>query len=326
MSLVENKKLFNSYKKKLEEKLEKPDYSKEEDPRKINWKPDNTYRFRLLFYLDNKSNRQGPFIDKYIHNYWNSDTKESDRVTCPTSLYLEGNLGFKNCPICNNNSNLWKEYKNGSQTAYELYKQHKRRFYGFALVYVVNDPVNSENNGKVRIMPYGITIQKFLESEVFGQGDAADPVGSDAFNLEEGYDLIIQVEKNQTDAGNFNKYNPKFAREKTSINIDTETIEKEIKELKFDEDFYSVSSKEELLKFYQDYVLDQNEDDEEEIQSDLEDLLDNEEEEEDIVKEEETSSKSEKQKPKEEKEAIKEENEDDIDIDSILEDIDNDYE
>ena len=263
-----SKKMFESYKTDLGKKMES---GHEEDPRIISFKPDKTFRARLLYYLDDAMpDRTGPFIDKYIHSVFDKVEKKTNSVTCPTSLYLSGKQGFSMCPICANNTKLWDDHKtNGSFTSKELYDRFKRKFYGFALVYVVNDPVNKENNGTVKIMKYGATIMEFLQKEIFdndvkkgrkrGEEETdknKDIVGNMAFDLDSGYDLIVEVVKNVTTEGTLNKYLPKFAREKTSVNVDRDKLEAMIKALNFDKDFYSKSSAEQLMKFYQDEVLD----------------------------------------------------------------------
>jgi len=256
MSLA-TKKLFETYKKELEKKLSAPS-SRETDPRFINFVADKTYRVRLLFFLDPNSGRSGPFIEKWIHSYWDAENKKSSWVTCPTSSYLKGKAGFNACPICTNNSKLWADHKkNASLVAKKLYDTFKRRFHGFAMAYVINDPQTPDNNGKVKLFKYGSKIHDFLQSEIFGQGEEAvsDPVGSEAFDLENGYDLIIAVTKNVTSEGTFNQYALKFAREKTSINCDKKKLEEEIAAIGYDKDFYTLSSDEALLKYYQDFVL-----------------------------------------------------------------------
>lgn len=263
MSLA-TKKMFENYKMTLDKMMEKPKRSA--DPRIIDMKPDTTLRVRLLFYVEPGSDRSGPFVEKYIHYVFDPATKQGSTVVCPTSLYISGNAGFRDCPICTNNSNLWNDYKaNQSLSSKELYDKFKRKFYGFALVYVINDPTNKDNNGKVRILKYGVSISNFFQKEIFGKDVKSkdnepeerysDCVGSAAFDLDSGYDLIIAIEKNVTPIGTYNKYSPKFAREKTPVNVDKEQLERQIKELSFDKDFLVRSTREDIMKFYQDHVL-----------------------------------------------------------------------
>jgi hypothetical protein len=79
-------------------------------------------------------------------------SREFGKIICPSSEYVHGVNGFQMCPVCRNNNKLWKDSKNGSETAKQLYRQFKRKLNGYALVFMINDPVNPENNGKVKIV------------------------------------------------------------------------------------------------------------------------------------------------------------------------------
>lgn len=250
-----NPKEFEMYREDHAKKMEeKPSYK---DPRIVNTIPENTYRFRLLFYVDAKHERKTPFIEKYVHAIWDEEAKKSDFVTCPTSKYLSGDMGFNNCPICSHASKMYKEHmKTQSVSCHEIYKKFKRQFFGYALVYVVNDPTNKDNNGTVKILKFKLGVSEFFEKEINGEKDKEgkiinDPVGYSAFSLTDGYDLILEVGKKDK----WPSYAPKFSREKSSINIDAQKLEAEILALKFDEDFYTSSTKDALTKFFADYVL-----------------------------------------------------------------------
>ena len=252
------KTMFDKYRKDvLERKTTEPSDWKR-DERLVYLKSGNTYRMRLLFFTGKETKRQEPFIEKWSHAYYEEETKASDWVTCPTTEYIKGKAGFRECPICNNNSKLWKQYEAGSPSAKELYKKFKRRFVGYALVYVIKDPINPDNNGHVKIVKYSIGMSDFLKKEILGnEEDGADPIRSAAFDINDGYDLLITVGTKDTEEGKFNSYEYKFAREKTALNVKMEDIEKEAETLNFDQSFYTQSSKEDILKFYNKWVIDQ---------------------------------------------------------------------
>jgi len=318
MSLSSNK-AFDKYKQIVEKRNAANANTKSSDERLIQFKPDNTYRVRLLYYTDKSIEREAPFIEQRIHSVWDEESRRLGKVICPTSNYVNDKAGFDMCPVCRNNSKLWKEHKAGSQTSHELYKKFKRKFYGYSLAYVVNDSFNAENNGKVMILRYGVGISDFFKKEILGEGDdKADPVGSTAFDLEDGYDLIITVSKNPTEFGVFNSYECKFARDKSSINADAKKLETEITALDFDKDFYTLSTKEEIQEFYQDFVLDSVAPDTAEVEEDIKNA--------ETVAD--TPSEVVEEAPAEAKEAEKEPEAKDAgeyDIKSILEDIDKDY-
>ena len=118
-----------------------------EDERFIHFKAGNTYTFRLLFYTEDER-RKVPFITKYQHSHWDDDA-DFDKlkvVTCPTSEYIDYNRGFNKCPICKATRKFYKDKEKGSEIAEELYSQYRRKFHGYAMVYVINDPTNEDNN------------------------------------------------------------------------------------------------------------------------------------------------------------------------------------
>lgn len=259
---LSNTNMFNKYKELVKNRNEEAS-KKVADDRFVQMKAGNVYRMRLLYYTDENLKRTEPFIEQYNHVYWDEVSREFGKIICPSSEYVHGVNGFQMCPVCRNNNKLWKDSKNGSETAKQLYRQFKRKLNGYALVFMINDPVNPENNGKVKILRYGTTIADFFKAEILGETKGkdkdnvvSDPVGSDAFDLDAGYDFILSVTSNPTPEGTFNAYSCKFAREKTSVNVDVDKLEAEIKLLKFDEDFYVSSTKEEIQEFYTNYVLD----------------------------------------------------------------------
>ena len=258
--MIDMRKKFEEMKRQETARLEKKSRSVNEDPRIIKWSQGNTYRLRLLFTTTDK--RDNPFINKNVHSYYNEETKESAWVTCPTSEYLEDLRGFNSCPTCKKLSVYWKESQAGSVSAGELYKQFKRRFYGFAPVFVVSDSANPDNNGKVMIMKYGFKIYEYLKLNIWGvnvkskqvvEGD--ELIGPDAFDLKSGYDLIVSVTANNTQVGKFNAYNMSFSKKQTAVPLSEADVEKAVKEFKFDEDFCTQSSKADLENFYNSYVF-----------------------------------------------------------------------
>lgn len=230
----------------------------DEDPRFIQFKVGNTYQFRLLYYVKDPNERKTPFISKYTHNHWDEDA-EHDKlktITCPTSEYVLYNNGFNKCPVCKATRKFYKDAKDGSDTADELYSQYRRKFHGYALVYVVNDPTNEENNGTVKLMHFGITIQKWFKLQIFGideKGKLVDDetIGKDAFKTEGGFNLKISVTKK----GEYNDYLCEFARKSSDIDLSAEQIAEAAEELKFDEEFCTRTEQEGLDKFYKEYVL-----------------------------------------------------------------------
>ena len=150
-----------------------------------------------------------------------------------------------------------------------LYDMFKRKFNGFALGYVIEDQVTPENNGHVKYFRFSIRQKRWLDREIYGivstfkndkteedtgNSNNFDTVGFDAFELEKGFDLIIDVTKQ----GEFLNYDYKFARKASAIECNIEVLEAEILEIDFDKHITS-SSDEDSLNFYRTVVLNSDE-------------------------------------------------------------------
>ena len=236
------------------------------DPRMIHFKPGNTFRFRLL--LTPGDTRTQPFINKNTHVFYDKEgSNRLNYVVCSTSEYMAGRNGYNQCQTCGQLNNWYDEgFNKGSQSSKELYRTFRRQFNGFVLVYVINDPLNEENNGTVKIMRYGVNIRKYLKAKIHGVNDkdnsvieGADAIGIEAFKLKGGRDLIITVSEKEVFEDNKKKVYPEytceFASKTSDIPLTEKQAEKDAKELRFDEDFYEVSTQEERDAFYKEFVL-----------------------------------------------------------------------
>lgn len=264
---------------KLYEEMRQKELQRSEsgaDDRIIKLKAGHTYRFRLLWVPNPQTGRKEPIINKYTHMH-KDDDGSFEFVTCPTSEYLLGKKGHNVCPVCKYMNEVYREYdKTKSRSAKEFYDLYKRQIAGYALVYVISDPVNPENNNKVKIFRHGFMIHKYLKWELFGvtvkgKGDddkksggneeqSAEIIGFKAFDLDNGFDYILTVNTKPTVLANgqkrdFNDYVSKFSRNPTSIGVSMAKIHEMVSELRFDEDFYTQSKMEDLDKFLNSYVM-----------------------------------------------------------------------
>lgn len=267
MNLSDLKKQFDALKKR--ENTRTQTTSREKDPRVLSWVQGHTYKMRLIFWYPEGGERKDPFINQFRHGYWDKETRERGDVICPTSEYISDRRGFDECKTCGATNLFYKDYdpiakKWKSVVSKDLYTKFKRRFYGFALVYVVSDPANEANNGHVRIMPYGDTIHQYLKKKIFGiekiKGkwlpvkDEDSIIGFSAFDFEKGSNFHVDVTPNESDP-KWNDYAPEFARKETDLGISIEDLETELKALNFDRDFFKRSSPAELDKFYSQFVV-----------------------------------------------------------------------
>ena len=156
--------------------------------------PGNTFTVRLLPYGKDPSKT---FFHYYQHG-WNSFA--TGQYTSAISLQSFGERD----PIA---EERYKILRTGTEEEKEKAKAIVRSEKWLVNVYVVNDPVNPENNGKVKILRYGKQIHNIIMDAIEGE-DAAD-LGPRIFDLgPNGVSFRVKVEKQ----GDFPTYvSSKFA-------------------------------------------------------------------------------------------------------------------
>jgi hypothetical protein len=89
-------------------------------------------------------------------------------------------------------------------------------------VYVINDPVNADNNGKVKVLRFGRQLHKIIMGAI--EGDEAEDFGPRIFDLSpKGCNLRIKVEKQ----GDYPTYvSSKFSSPKEIEGLDLSAYEK----------------------------------------------------------------------------------------------------
>jgi hypothetical protein len=84
--------------------------------------------------------------------------------------------------------------RTGTESEKEKIKAIGRSEKWLVNVYVVNDPVNPDNNGKVKILRYGKQLQKIIKDAI--DGEEAEDFGPRIFDLSpNGVNLRVKVEK-----------------------------------------------------------------------------------------------------------------------------------
>jgi hypothetical protein len=123
-------------------------------------------------------------IYHYFHHSWNSlATGQFVTALCPAT-YNEG------CPIDNY---VMKTYRTGTTEEKEKIKPVNRKESWLVNVYVISDPTNPENEGKVKIVRYGKELAKIITSAI--DGDDAQEFGAEKiFDVANGSSLRIKCE------------------------------------------------------------------------------------------------------------------------------------
>jgi len=104
--------------------------------------------------------------------------------------YIENSLTTleRKDPLGEWNQYLWGL---GEDKYKDLARKQKRRLHYYSNIYVVNDPANPDNNGKVFLYKYGKTIFSMLNDLMHPEFDDENPVNP--FDLWEGSNLRLRI-------------------------------------------------------------------------------------------------------------------------------------
>lgn len=186
-----NKSMFESIKKTLQESTNKKGNSNFKDFLKTT--AGNSYLVRLLPNVDSPENT----FFHYYHYGWNSVS---------TGQYVEA-ISPKTWgdpdPV---EGERIKLYRNKSdKNAIELAKNISTKEKWLVNVLVVDDPVNPENNGTIKILRYGPQLGKIIQSAI--DGEDSDEYGAAVFDISEnGSNLRIKVESTKEGSRSFVNY------------------------------------------------------------------------------------------------------------------------
>lgn len=230
------------------------------------------YRFRLLaFGSDGKNDRDDPHIIRYVHQIWGKDPEKGfpvieDEVICPVTPYVkvEGNR-YDSCKICKMAEKYFLAFKESNWKDKEASKKNKefgRKFQGIVPVYVVNDPNYEGNIGKFRVIVFN--DKKFYQE--FRSKIEKQLLKTPVFNGKGAVDLCIHVGE---ELKVFNEGQPNERSFKTKVwdkivfstkPYDIPSITKDtVDAMDFDQ-YYTSSTEEEILAFYNKYCKVSNDD------------------------------------------------------------------
>ena len=147
----------------------------------------------------------------------------------------------------------FKLYKQGSDADKEKIKNVKRAEKWLANVYVINDPVNPENNGTNMMMRYGKQVDKIVRRAI--DGEDSGEFGARVFDLSsDGCNFKVDIEEQ----GGFPTYvSSRFigGGKDNDLNLNEKQIE-EIYGNVFDlKNVFSIKSFEELEKMFSEHYL-----------------------------------------------------------------------
>jgi len=189
----------------------------------------NTYTVRLL---PNVKDPSKTFFHYYSYG-WNSlTTGQLVTAISPTTWNQRD-------PIA---EERYRVLRNGTEKEKEKALAIKRRENWLVSVYVINDPVNADNNGKIKLLRFGRQLHKIVMDAI--EGEEAAELGPRIFDLSpKGCNLRIKVEKQ----GDYPTYvSSKFSTPKEIEGLEEDDFKK-IYNNAFDlESYVSVKSYDEL--------------------------------------------------------------------------------
>ena len=192
----------------------------------------NTYTLRLV---PNVESPEKTFYHHWVHG-WKS------RATGSYMSFLGLQTIGERDPISELRWKLWKSWKEANPKAenkeYQAEISQKEQW--LVNVYVVEDPSNPENNGTVKILRMGPQLKEIIDDAI--EGNRADELGMDIFDLESPHDFKIVAEEQ----GEYTTFKKSFFTTKSKTKLTEEEIEKIYSEVHDLEAIYSVKTYDEL--------------------------------------------------------------------------------
>jgi len=135
--------------------------------------------YAVIRFLPAPDGEDLPFVKVYSHAFQGPGGWLIDQ--CLTTVNQK-------CPVCEHNSALWN---NGTDAGKEVARKQKRKLTYISNVYVVKDPANPENEGKVFLFKYGKKIfDKIMEAM---QPEYEDETPINAFDFWQGANFKLKA-------------------------------------------------------------------------------------------------------------------------------------
>ncbi len=175
------------------------------------WKPEvdkSGNGYAVLRFLPAPEGEDLPWVKMYSHAFQG-----------PGGWFIENSLttlGQKD-PVSEYNSRLWNS---GSDADKETARKQKRKLSYYSNVYVVKDPSNPENEGKVFLYKYGKKIFDKVMAAMQPEFEDEDPINP--FDFWGGADFKLKIKKV---AGFWNYDSSEFARPSALLDGDDDALE-----------------------------------------------------------------------------------------------------
>tara|TARA_X000000368_G_C23053340_1_gene722592 strand:- start:1901 stop:2797 length:897 start_codon:yes stop_codon:yes gene_type:complete len=163
--------------------------------------------YAVLRFLPAPDGEDLPFVKLYSHAFQG-----------PGGWYIENSLTTLNQkdPVSEYNTSLWN---NGTEAGKDTARRQKRKLTYISNVYVVKDPTNPENEGKVFLYKYGKKIFDKLMAAMQPEFEDESPI--DPFDLWQGANFKLKAKN----VAGYRNYDSSEFAQPTPLNDDDEALE-----------------------------------------------------------------------------------------------------
>lgn len=217
MSFANLKKKRQSNFDKLKSQLESLT-NKSENPEEEYWKPvfnqDAGIGSAVIRFLPSKDSDELPWVKVFSHYFQG-----------PGGWYIEKSLttiGQKD-PVYDFNGTL---YNSGDEALKAQGRKQKRNVAYYANIYVVKDPANPENEGKVFLYKFGTTIFNKITEAISPKFEDEEPI--DPFDMWSGANFKIRMKMK----GEYLNYDDSAFDKTSALHSDEEFLEKVYNQIK----------------------------------------------------------------------------------------------
>jgi hypothetical protein len=208
---------FNDLKKKSKSGMEDLIKKMEEQTKTKDYKDDRFWRpeqdksgngFAIIRFLPPVDGEEVPWVKVYNHAFQGTG-----------GWYIENSLttlGQKD-PVSEMNNQLWNS---GLESDKDLARQRKRKLTYIANVYVVSDPANPQNEGKVFLYKFGTKIFEKIQEAMKPEFNDEEPVNP--FDFWKGANFRIKIRK----VGGYTNYDKSEFDSSTALLDDDSKLEK----------------------------------------------------------------------------------------------------
>lgn len=153
---------------------------------------DNVYKatIRLLPNLEAVNETERMYIKKYRHYFKTSEFALNGYVDSPSTV-----LGY-DCPIGKIYFDLVKKGKDGDAVSARRSKELKRGVVYYTYCAIIDDKVNPDNNGKIKIFQFTHKLYEKIKTALDGDVEM-DIEPKNPYDLINGHDLVLNIVTNK---------------------------------------------------------------------------------------------------------------------------------